>query len=269
MDHAVTATLTDEQQSQYQRDGYIIVKGLFNKAEVESFLQHFMAMHASGTIPNYPVYSKEEAAADPLKQYPRIMHPHRFDELSRQWLLDSRIANVLRDLMGQEPVATQSMLYFKPPRARGQAFHQDNFYLRVRPMTCVAAWVALDRSDPENGGLSVCPGTHTMNVVCPEKADIAISFSTELVPPPAGTTPVPAILDPGDVLFFNGSVVHGSTPNSSATRWRRSFICHYAPVSMKEVSHYYFPVLDMDGRELSYSAADGGGPCGTVASEAH
>ena len=50
---------------------------------------------------------------------------------------------------------------FKPPGARGQAFHQDNYYLLVQPYTCVAAWLAVDRSWPENGGLQVCPGTPT------------------------------------------------------------------------------------------------------------
>jgi len=41
-------------------------------------------------------------------------------------------------------------------QSRGQAFHQDNFYLRVKPGTCVAAWVAVDDADEENGSISAC-----------------------------------------------------------------------------------------------------------------
>lgn len=264
-----TNALTTDQLNRYHADGYLIVRGLFSKDEVAHYLEHVMSMHAGRRIPNYKFLTQEESGGDPLNVYPRIMHPHRFDALSKQWLLDERVANVLRDLMDEEPIAAQSMLYFKPPRARGQAFHQDNLYLQVKPKSCIAAWVALDRSDPKNGGLSVCPGTHTMRIACPERADLSISFSTELVRPPVGRDPVPAILDPGDVLFFNGSVVHGSTPNTSDTRWRRSFICHYAPASTQEISPFYTPSLDMAGNELRFPPAQSGGPCGSEATEAH
>ena len=31
----------------------------------------------------------------------------------------------------------------------------------------------------------------------------------------------------GDVLFFHGKTIHGSPPNVTNDRFRRSFICHY------------------------------------------
>jgi ectoine hydroxylase-related dioxygenase (phytanoyl-CoA dioxygenase family) len=33
-------------------------------------------------------------------------------------------------------------------------------------------------------------------------------------------------MEPGDVLFFNGQVIHGSLPNRSSTRFRRALIAH-------------------------------------------
>lgn len=262
--------VTQEELAAYNRDGFLIKKSLFSKEEVKYIIDYFMDLHARKAIPGYTFYNTpEEAGNDPLKLYPRIMHPHRWDKPSLGWLLDKRAADVLRALLGEEPVATQSMMYFKPPGAKGQAFHQDNFYLKVRPKSCIAFWLALDPTDPDNGGLQVCPGTHTMEVACPERANLEISFSTELVRPPEGCNPVPAILGAGDALFFNGSVVHGSTPNMSKDRWRRSWICHYAPESMHEMAHWYFPLLDMQGNEVKYHGAEGGGPCGTEAKGAH
>ena len=32
---------------------------------------------------------------------------------------------------------------------------------------------------------------------------------------------------PGDTLFFDGKVIHGSYMIKTNDRWRRSFICHY------------------------------------------
>ena len=49
------------------------------------------------------------------------------------------------------------MLYFKPPGARGQAFHQDNQYIRKYPV--IAAWAALDDCDEANGQMVVIPGS--------------------------------------------------------------------------------------------------------------
>ncbi len=34
-------------------------------------------------------------------------------------------------------------------------------------------------------------------------------------------------MGPGDALFFAGKTIHGSYPNLTQDRWRRSFICHY------------------------------------------
>src|SRR5437868_6864950 len=130
-----------------------------------------------------------------------MMHPHRVNALSMHFMLHPKVAEALRILLGEEPLAAQSMFYWKPPGARGQALHQDNFYLRVHPGTCVAAWIALDRADRENGGLVVVPGSHRHDIVCPERADLSVSFTDHFVRPPDGLHEEPIDLDPGDCLF--------------------------------------------------------------------
>ena len=37
----------------------------------------------------------------------------------------------------------------------------------------------------------------------------------------------PAVLDPGDAVFFSGHALHRSHANRSATRSRRAFVAHY------------------------------------------
>jgi ectoine hydroxylase-related dioxygenase (phytanoyl-CoA dioxygenase family) len=168
-------------------------------------------------------------------------------------------------LLGEAPIAAQSMFYWKPPGARGQALHQDNFYLKVHPGTCIAAWVAIDPADRENGGLSVVPGSHRMDLFCPEEADPGTSFTREFVPVPSGLNSVPTNLDAGDVLFFGGNLIHGSEPNRTADRFRRSFICHYIGESARELSRWYRPIYRFDGTEVEIGDATGGGPCGDIA----
>jgi phytanoyl-CoA hydroxylase len=263
-----TTPLTDDELRAFADDGYLVVRGLLTRSDVDVLIDRFMAIHAAGPVQGYFEPKPVEPGGDVLAAYPRIMHPHRFDDVARRHLLDRRLASVLQALFGEEPLAAQSMLYFKPPGARGQALHQDNFFLRVEPGTCIAAWVALDRSDAENGGLEVVPGTHRMDVFCPEEADLDVSFTREYVPVPEGLEAVPLILDPGDVLFFNGSMVHGSTPNRSRDRFRRSFICHYIGRSSERVSRYYRPILTMNGEEVLIDESTTGGPCGTAEASA-
>ena len=266
---AARTPVTPEQIRQYDENGYVVLRGLFSPEEVETIRETFMAQADAGPVPGLFEVSKSYTTEDPLSRYPRMMHPHRHPDrpvgpLAMRYMLDERIGAALWGLFREEPIAAQSMFYFKPPGARGQAAHQDNFYLRVHPGTCMAAWVAVDDADEENGGLFVVPGSHRLKVFCPERADLSVSFTNDYVPIPEGLEESPLNLKAGDVLFFNGSVIHGSHPNTSHDRYRRAFICHYIPRSSVEVSHWYRPLLRFNGEEALYNDATGGGPCGTV-----
>jgi phytanoyl-CoA hydroxylase len=252
--------LTPAGLRQYEEDGFTVVRGLFGPDEVDRLRSEFAALHAAGEP--VPGHFEPRTGDDPLDRYPRVMHPHEISPLARQVLLDPRLRSVLEELLGEESLAAQSMFYFKPPGARGQALHQDNFYLRVEPGTCVAAWLACDVIDRDNGGLEVVPGTHRMGLFCPEEADAEVSFAREYVPPPAGLSAVPVDLAPGDVLFFNGSLVHGSQPNRTVDRFRRSFIGHYVGRSARRIGRYY-RTLSMGGERVPLAVSEGAGPCGT------
>ncbi len=270
---AQTATdLSLEQRKQFQRDGYIIIPRLFENSEVDTIRDAFMEANAKGPVPGLSEINPNFRENDPLAFYPRMMHPHRHPEmnigpLAMSTMLDPRIGAVLADLFEEEPAAVQSMFYFKPPGARGQDLHQDNYYLRVKPGTCIAAWTAVDAADPENGGLVVVPGSSSCEVMCPEKSDSTLFFTSDHVPIPEGLHEQPLSMNAGDVLFFNGSLIHGSYPNESHDRFRRAFICHYVPAASAELSHWYTNPTTFDGRVIDIPGATGGGPCG-VATEA-
>lgn len=248
----------------YHQQGYIVARGLFTPEEVERYKAHFMTLRDS---PLNPEARPAADSNDPLTQYPRLMQPHRWDSLSLDWMLDPRLDGWMTALLGHSPYAVQTMFYFKPAGARGQALHQDQFYLRVQPGTCMAAWMAVDRCDEENGCLQVVPGTHNIPVLCSVEADTGQSFTTDTVDIPEGMTPVPVVMEPGDVLFFNGQVVHGSFPNTSHDRFRRALIGHYIVAEAEKVARWYKPVLRMDGTEAALEDSLWGGPCGVWVDE--
>jgi phytanoyl-CoA hydroxylase len=249
-----------EHKTHFGQHGYAVVPALFAAGEVERYRDHFMALRRHphpGDMAGVDTRTK-----DPLKRYPRMIHMHRWDDVSLRWMLDERLANCLTGLLGREPYAVQTMLYFKPAGARGQALHQDNFYLRAQPGTCVAAWMALDDCDEENGCMQIVPGSNRWPLLCTTKADTSVSFTDVTVPIPEGTPVTPIRMKAGDVLFFNGAVVHGSFPNTSKDRFRRSLIAHYIEGSAEQVSTFYHPAIRMDGRPLELGVSEGGGACG-------
>jgi phytanoyl-CoA hydroxylase len=248
-------------KQEFDRNGCVTVAGLFAAEEVDALRDHFMSLRRRGSYPHDEVGVQAESR-DPLHRHPRMAQMHRWDDTTLRWLLDNRVRGCLRSLLGAEPYAVQSMLYFKPPGSRGQALHQDNFYLRAEPGTCMAAWMALDPTDEGNGCMIVVPGSDRWPLLCTEKADTRVSFTDVTVPIPASQQAQPVTMDAGDVLFFNGSLVHGSRPNESTHRFRRSLIGHYIQGDARQVAAHYHPALRMDGTHLELEVSEGGGACG-------
>ena len=265
----------------FRSSGVGVVRNLISQAEVESILAVVMDAADRGPVPGVsetaawsPWMQQENGNEDdPLLRYPRMLHPHRADSaLGRvclEYLLDRRIWDLLRAVTGEEPLAAQSMFYFKPPGARGQGLHQDNNPLAVRPGTCMAAWIAMDRCDSDTGALSVVPGSGPLPLLCDaeyeDRRDLfGVGGSGASLKLPHDIEPVPAEMDPGDVLFFNGQVIHGSYPNTTADQWRRALIFHYASERCEEIAEFYHPLLSSDGSEVKRAASPEGGICGPI-----
>jgi phytanoyl-CoA hydroxylase len=252
---------TQSMSSFFDENGYVVARQLFSRQEVAALREHYMVLRARGSSPG-DLVGVEATSNDPLKRYPRMIHMHHWDQTSLNWLLEPRLTEILTGLLGREPYAVQTMLYFKPAGARGQALHQDQYFLRARPGTCMAAWLALDGCDQANGCMQVVPGSHTWPLLCTTQADTKSSFTDVTVPLPKDQQIWPVVMQAGDVLFFNGTLVHGSYPNTTKDRFRRSLIGHYISGEAEQVSKFMKPILRMDGREVDLEASLPGGPCG-------
>src|SRR4051794_20467120 len=91
----MNSTLSQAQIEAYEKDGFFIARGLIPGDELNALREHYMNLHAKAPFPG--VYEPElDFVGDPLRVYPRMMHPHRWDELSRKYLLDRRYYSILR-----------------------------------------------------------------------------------------------------------------------------------------------------------------------------
>lgn len=259
-----TAAFIDAAQIEsFRRLGYCIVDGLWTDTEIaaiESFFEDYKRLGA-------PVFDGDARYEDidPAKRQLRAMHPHRYSERAREWALNPRVVAVLTVLLGRAPLLAQTMYYFKPPGAKGQGMHQDNFYLLSQPHTCIAAWTAIDDAKLDNGCLYVAPGSHEKDILCgSEPADGWMNYGDSHIRPfPRDLKPVPIEVPRGSTLFFGGNLVHGSGPNRTTDRSRRTFIGHYIDEMSEQVSSFYHPVLNARGEVVSNLRQPvGGGPCG-------
>src|SRR5690606_36375184 len=109
--------LAEKEMKQFEKEGYLIVKGLFSENDLREIEQTFEQIsHTTVAVHFDPVF--DGAASDPLKRYPRVMHPHRFNETAKRYMLHKPVLQVLGDLYGEEALAAQSMFYYKPPGSR-------------------------------------------------------------------------------------------------------------------------------------------------------
>jgi phytanoyl-CoA hydroxylase len=250
MAHIEVSTQGTLTAAAYDELGVVHVPGVLSRSDVDAIRVAFMDIFDHDPSVGFDDYVP---AGDPLARYPRIVHPHRRTDLAagrlaRHWMLHPRILDLVAAMIG--------------PAFAAQALHQDNVFLQAHPETCLAAWIAIDHCDTDNGGLVVVPGSHRYELQCLEETDSSESFTSRGVALPDGVEVQQPVLAPGDVLFFHGSMVHGSGRNHTPDRFRRSLIFHYVPQASVEVSAFYNPLLTPSGEEVSVAEATDGGACG-------
>jgi len=218
------ATINLDQIRAFHTDGFTVVRSLVGPARAAVMRDHFMALRAEGPKPG-DMGGDPRSATDPLNRFPRMIHMNKWDSRSQEWATNPAVVAAASALIGQQAVLNQTMLYFKPPGARGQAMHQDQQYITIDPL--IGAWCALDRCDKANGQMVMLLGSHRHGVLPVCKADSSASFTDGGTVIPDGLHEVGIDMEPGDVLFFTGATIHGSYPNTTTDRFRRCFICHF------------------------------------------
>ncbi|WP_240633065.1 phytanoyl-CoA dioxygenase family protein [Paenibacillus montanisoli] len=219
--------LTDEQINQYEKDGYVIIRNGCSEDLIDAFNAHIYTIRSAKEIADWAVPGKTWTDKDRFST--RLFNPHKQDGFSLQMIKLPIIRGALCQLMGDEAVGIQSMYFFKEPGAKGQAAHQDYYYIKTEPNTMIAASIAMDKTDEENGCLWVIPGSHKLGLLTHGEVKDLVEhehWTHETEGIDLGKQ-IPVIMEKGDLLIFHNLLIHSSTLNRSTNRWRRSYVCHY------------------------------------------
>ncbi len=250
--------LTDKQLSAYKKDGYLLLKALFDKEEIRLLKNAAMA--------DRELDRRSYGRADGEGGTVRLsLWNHPGDNIYGMFARSERIVDVAEDLLGGEVYHYHSKMILKDARVGGAwTWHQDygywyNFGLLQPLLTSVT--IAVDKATRENGCLQVLKGSQTMGRVDHSLTGEQAGADMERVNQAKEVFPLVYVeMDPGDALFFDCNILHRSDQNRSDNpRW--SLICCYNAARnnpYKEVQHASYTPLVKVGSEAIRNKATAG-----------
>jgi ectoine hydroxylase-related dioxygenase (phytanoyl-CoA dioxygenase family) len=216
--------VTPEQIATYQRDGAVLIKGLFADHVDELRAGVERNMNEPG-----PYAAENLKPGEGGRFFDDYCNWNRIPEFERV-IASSDAGRVAANLMGASTVQLfhDHVLVKEPGTTKPTPWHQDGPYYFVEGKQTVSFWSPLD--PVREATLRCVAGSHLWpKPVLPKRwlADTAFYADVDAympVPDPdaEGMTIVEWEMEPGDAVAFNYMTLHGARGNTSTTR-RRAF----------------------------------------------
>ena len=214
-------TLSHEQLSAYERDGYLVVKGFCAMPEIEKL--YSTALEDDAMRKNALDLNDQAGKKTRLSLW---FTPG--NDVFGYLIRSERMVHAVAQLLGSHaPVCHfHSKLMQKEPRVGGAwEWHQDYGYWYKNqflfPDQLISVMIALTPANKENGCLQVIKGSHKLGRVNHGFAGEQVGADMVMVNNALKTMPlVYCDLEPGDALFFHPNLMHRSEANlSEHPRW--------------------------------------------------
>ena len=217
-------TLSTEQVSAFQGNGFLIVRNLFD-AEETGILRT-----AAKADSSFEHHVHDIADVDGSKVQ-LVLWNEAGENLWGAVARSERIVDTMEQLLNDEVYHYHSKMSIKQPHIGGAwNWHQDYGYWYQNGCLypdMASVFIALDPNIRENGCLKVLKGSHKMGRVDHDRHGNQTGADPERVNEAMKVMEsVYVELEPGDALFFHSNLLHCSDQNTSEhQRW--SLICCY------------------------------------------
>jgi 2-aminoethylphosphonate dioxygenase len=221
----MTQTATaPSRRGDYERDGYVIARGLFTCAEMnrasdeaDVLLRRIDLIDSNNLRCRWQ--TNVQTGACSFETFDPVLD---IAPACRALAHDARLTGLLAELYGEPACLFKDKLIFKPPGVKGYGLHQDWIAWPGFPRSFLTVLIPLDAATKENGCTEVFPGYHHRGCLSPEDGQYH-----ELPAEAVNEADMVALeLQPGDVAVFGGFTPHRSGPNRSPG-WRRQLYLSY------------------------------------------
>ncbi|MEM7544825.1 MAG: phytanoyl-CoA dioxygenase family protein [Pseudomonadota bacterium] len=219
------AGLTAEEVETYRRDGIVVPSFRLPQARMNALVAELDRVIADnpGVRPEKLISIHLEDGAEGVKGAAAFL------DLAR----DPDILDLVESAIGPD-IALWGCHMFCKAAGNGLEvpWHQDGHYWPIRPLATCTVWIALERSDPENGCLRVVPGSHRDQVLhdhMKEDGDLALSEKINMSAFDEADA-MDVVLEPGQMSLHDVYMIHGSNANRSPRR-RAGLAIRYMPTT--------------------------------------
>ena len=214
--HALRHPLSTEQQAQFERDGYIILRGLLADGIDE------IRDACYGLQDRQELLDPNNLRIELHENKPWKIDPfHSLDPRLSALVRDRRICDGLASLyQGREPRLFKDKLIMKPPGGHGNGLHQDYNWWQGFPTSLISVLIALDPADEDNGCTELFP-RHENKFLHKENEFNFIAHDDINT---KGHIKIPT--NPGDVVFFHCFTPHQSQKNESDRHRAQIFLTY-------------------------------------------
>lgn len=216
--------LSEKQQFDFNRDGYVMIRSLFDEEEI--------GLLKKSAVEDRELDKHSFGRKDGEGGTVRLtLWNHPGDNIYGMYARCHRVVDSVETLLEGEVYHYHSKMILKDPEIGGAwTWHQDYGYWYQNGILfpdLVSVFIAVDRATRENGCLQVIRGSHKMgrinHILTGDQAGADMERVNEAL---KRLDLVYCEMEPGDALFFHSNLLHRSDQNKSKNpRW--SLICCY------------------------------------------
>lgn len=219
-----TFQLSEKDKGDFNSDGYILVKSLFDKEEIGLLKKSA----AEDRELDKHSFGRNDGEGGTVRL---SLWNHPGDTIYGMFARCHRVVDNVEKLLEDEVYHYHSKMILKDPEIGGAwTWHQDYGYWYQNGVLfpdLVSVFISVDKATRENGCLQVIKGSHKMgrvnHILTGEQAGADMERVNEAL---KRLELVYCEMDPGDALFFHSNLLHRSDQNRSKNpRW--SLICCY------------------------------------------
>jgi len=221
----------DSQRSQYANEGFLTINNLLSYEELERLCLR-MTEIAEGCVPTFSAdYIEYEPGPHRVRDASTIRKINRCAENEETFMAhasNSRILDIISELIGPDIKLFGSQCFMKPPGGIEKPYHQDSAYFTIEPRELVTCWTALDDVTLDNGCLWVIPGSHRGELLDHDQPwDVGDRVDMQVRDDQIDhKREVPIELKAGSCSFHHSMLLHRSGPNQTQNS-RRGLAVHY------------------------------------------